>query len=211
MVTWGRLFRRGAPRRGQETRTQACCALEKLLGDGAPEAVLLEALRELAREEGSAGGGVSEAADWLAFLAEKAPLFEVLPEEQATEQLLRWHRVLDYYLWASPQEELDLVALAGHLGSQAAEALARRLGEAQERLRGVLAEKGLERIPAPTGSSFVAGVVEWSELGVEETSDPALHHRVFRLDPGEGGYRASGRILVPSHARRYVCPSEGAP
>ena len=166
---------------------------------------VLELLRNLpGQEESREGVVVIELRDWFAWFSEKIPLLQGLPEAETIELLLRWHRALDYYVWASLEEELDLAALANLLPPQTTRTLLQRLEANQAKVRELLAVHGIERIQAPAGSSLLAGQVEWSDLPPVETGRPELDGRVGRIEPGEGGYRSRSRILIPSRARRYL-------
>ncbi len=179
-----------------------------VLQDGS-DADVVDFLRELPWQEGTRERMVAvELRDWFGWFAEKIPLLQGLPEAETIELVLRWHRALDYYVWASPDEELDLAALVALLPPQAARTLLERLAANQAKVRDLLAIHGIERIQVPAGSSLLAGQVEWSDLPPVETCRPDLHGRVGRIEPGEGGYRTPSRILVPSRARGYIYKGE---
>lgn len=141
---------------------------------------------------------------WLVWLTEKKTVLEGLQGSELIDKLRFWQGPLDYYLWANPEEE---ILLTFKPSPQALEPLNNYfladLKARQQRLQQFLAEQGIKRIEAVPGSPFVPGVVERSSKPPQPTSDPALHDRVYRVEPGEGGYRFQGHVLMYSLARRY--------
>jgi hypothetical protein len=177
----------------------------RTIPEDASNSDVVELLRNLPLQEGTREGAVAvELRDWFTWFSERIPLLQGLSEAETIDLLLRWHRALDYYAWASPEEELDLAALVTLFPPQTARALLQRLEANQAKIRELLAVQGIERIQIPAGSSLLAGQVEWSDLPPVETCRPDLDGRVGRIEPGEGGYRTTSRILVPSRARRYL-------
>lgn len=122
-----------------------------------------------------------------------------LKGDDLVEKLSFWQDRLDFYLWADPAEEILAV------GSQSKPVLrfVDRLRAEQQQLRQFLLEQGIERIDAQPGSEFIPGLIEHSNKPPEPTTNPALHDRVFQIEPGDGGYRVRGRVVTYSLARRY--------
>ncbi len=171
----------------------------------------LDALR---KEPGDLSEALSELEDWFTWLVDRAQSLPGLSQAEVIEKLRLWHRAFDYYLAADPGQSYPFApdpdkpqafALA-----EARDKLVGLVRRQQEKVREVLGKCDVQRIEAEEGSPLIVGVTEKSPLATQPTDDEALHGRVARIEPGEGGYRAGGRVILIAHAIcfEYVASEE---
>ncbi|MDH7568174.1 MAG: hypothetical protein QHJ73_01140 [Armatimonadota bacterium] len=143
--------------------------------------------------------------EWLVWVCEKLGSLTSLSEEELVLKVRLWGRRLDYYLWADPAEHLRPHIVPGDplFDDSVMVPLVRHLSERQRDVREYLRAHGITRIEADSGSAFLPGLVERSDRPSEPTRDLRLDERVFRVEPGDGGYRLGEKVLIPSRARRY--------
>lgn len=171
----------------------------------------LDALR---KEPGDLSEALAELEDWRAWLVDRPNGLLRASQAEVVEKLRLWHRAFDYYLAADPGQSYPFApdpdkpqafALA-----EARDKLVCLVRRQQAKVREVLARVDVERIEAEEGSPLIVGVTEKSPLATQPTDDEALHGRVARIEPGEGGYRAGGRVILIAHAIcfEYVASEE---
>jgi hypothetical protein len=168
---------------------------------------LLPALRDWADDPSSPSREAAGALlDWVTWLADKPSTLRSLTDEELVEKLRLWRARLDLYLWADPWESLSPHFSQGAVPtlSEAVRSwIVSQLENEQNRVREFLKSKEIERIDAAPGTLFVPGMIERSSRPPEITHEARLHDRVFRVEPGEGGYRYRGQVIAQSLARRY--------
>jgi len=189
---------------GLPTAPPPLSELERLLQSGLPPAEFKTGLQRIADDEAASEQAAARVMlAWWVWLEEKREILQGLRDEDLRDKLRVWREALDYYLWTDPAEAILPAFTEASPPVGTLTPFLEHLRKAQKALRQFLSEQGIERIEAPVGSEFIPGVVERSTKPPEPTEDPALHGRVYRIEPGEGGYRAQGRVLMPSYARRY--------
>lgn len=190
--------------------------LERLILDAAPAGEIVGELERLGRQAApELREALDEVAAWITWLETKREVLFELSDSDLVDRLLVWYRNLDYYISADPTEDPSFAVLGDgvvQVDPQVLHVLEKRLQVRQQEYRGFLRNHGIERIEAAPGEAFTPGVVERSNRSAEPTDDPNLHDRVYRVEPGEGGYRNHDRILSYSLARRYeyTGPSSGS-
>lgn len=186
------------------TEPPAQSALERLLQSELAPAEFKAELQKIADDETALEQAAARVMlHWWVWLEEKREALQGLRGEDLLNKLSAWRGALDYYLWADPREAILPALAEASLPKEAVGSFLDHLQNAQKTLRQFLSEQGIERIDAPAGSEFIPGVIERSNKPPELTDDPSLCDRVCQIEPGEGGYRARGRVLMPSYARRY--------
>ncbi len=161
-------------------------------------------LRSLLDETEDLAEPLAELDDWSTWLVDRPQSLKGLSQAEVIEKLRLWHRAFDYYLAADPGQSYPFASEPGKppafAQAEARDKLVRLVRQQQKKVREVLANFDIERIEAEEGSPLIVGVTEKSQLATQPTDNEALHGRVARIEPGEGGYRAGGRVVLVAHA-----------
>jgi hypothetical protein len=186
--------------------------IDRIIEASAGLGAIRNRLQGCREEAGDLAEALGELEDWFTWLVDRAQSLRSLSQAEVIEKLRLWHRAFDYYLAADPGQSYPFSPEPdkppAFTQAENRDKLVGLLKRQQAKVREVLALVAIERIEAAEGSPLVVGVIEKSQLATQPTDDDSLHGRVARVEPGEGGYRAGGRVFLVAQAIcfEYVAP-----